>query len=108
MSSGDLIRLTFAIFGYYFVDSIVGIIISILVFKEGFEILYKLTRKEEDFDITSIKVYADNIYDNRLTVYILGVIRRKSISRSDLLKSFEKGLALGRKYYEGFADLFLR
>jgi hypothetical protein len=106
LSAGVLIGLTFAIFRYYFVDVIVGIIISILVFKEGLEILYKLTRKDEDFDITSIKVYADNIYDNRLTAYILGSIRRESISRSVLIKNFERGLILGRKYYEGFADFF--
>lgn len=76
LSAGVLIGLTFAIFRYYFVDALVGIIISILVFKEGLEILYELTKKEEDFDITSIKVYADNVYDNRLTGYILGSIRR--------------------------------
>lgn len=106
LSAGVLIGLTFAIFRYYFVDAIVGIIISILVFKEGLEILFKLSRKEEDFDITSIKVYADSIYDNRLTAYILGCIRRESISRSNLIEKFDKGLDLGRKYYEGFADFF--
>ena len=106
LSVGVLIGLTFAVFGYYFVDAIVGIIISILVFKEGLEILYELSKKEEDFDITAIKVYADNVYDNRLTAYLLGSIRRESISRSDIIDNFNIGLTLGRKYYEGFADFF--
>ena len=106
LSVGVLIGLTFAIFNYYFVDAIVGIIISILMFKEGLEILYKLSKKEEEFDILSIKVMADNIYNNRLTGYLLGSIRRETISRSELIKRFELGLSLGRKYYEGFADFF--
>ncbi len=106
LSAGVLIGLTFALFRYYFVDAIVGIVISILVFKEGIEILYELSKKEEDFDITSIKVYADNMYDNRLTAYLLGSIRRESLSRSELIKNFDLGLSLGRKYYEGFADFF--
>ncbi|MFX1308064.1 MAG: cation diffusion facilitator family transporter [Promethearchaeota archaeon] len=106
LSIGVLIGLTFAIFKYSFVDAIVGIIISILVFKEGFVLLYELTRKEEDFDITEIKVLADNIYNNRLTGYLLGSIRRESMTRSELINNFKEGLDLGRQYYEGFADFF--
>ena len=105
LSAGVLIGLTFAVFNYYFVDAIVGPIISILVFKEGIEILYELNKKE-DFDITAIKVFADNVYDNRLTGYLLGSIRRESLSRSELINNFDHGLTLGRKYYEGFADFF--
>ena len=106
LSTGVLIGLTFAIFKYSFVDAIVGIIISILIFKEGFEVLYELTKKEEDFDITAIKVVADNVYDNRLTGYLLGSIRRESITRLELINNFNEGLTLGRQYYEGFADFF--
>ncbi|MFX1568936.1 MAG: cation diffusion facilitator family transporter [Promethearchaeota archaeon] len=106
LSAGVLIGLTFAIFNYYFVDAIVGIIISILVFKEGIEILIELTKKEEDFDITAIKVIADNVYDNRLTGYLLGSIRRENLTRSELIDNFTEGLKLGRQYYEGFADFF--
>ncbi|MGB5909982.1 MAG: cation transporter [Promethearchaeia archaeon] len=106
LSIGVLIGLTFAIFKIYFVDSLVGIVIAILVFKEGIEIILELLKKEEDFDITSIKVYADNIYENRLTGYILGSIRRDSLSRKVLIENFTKGLNLGRMYYMGFADFF--
>ena len=61
---------------------------------------------EEDFDITAIKVLADNIYDDRLTGYILGSIRRERLTKEKLLKNFEQGLLLGRLYYIGFADFF--
>ena len=106
ISIGVLIGLTFAIFKIFFVDSLVGIVIAVLVFKEGIGFLRKIYSKEEEFDITSIKVYADNIYNNRLTGYILGSIRRKNITRNELLDNFNRGLALGRLYYEGFADFF--
>lgn len=106
LSLGVLIGLTFAIFEIYFVDALVGILIAALVFKEGIEIIWELIKKEENFDITSIKVYADSIYENRLTGYILGSIRRESISRKKLIENFSKGLKLGRMYYEGFADFF--
>jgi hypothetical protein len=106
ISASVAIGLTFAIFKIYFVDAVIGIIIAILVFKEGVEVLRELFAKEEDFDITAIKVLADNIYEDRLTGYILGGIRRERITKEELLKNFEKGLHLGRKYYGGFADFF--
>ncbi|MFX1409319.1 MAG: cation transporter [Promethearchaeota archaeon] len=106
LSLGVLIGLTFAIFEIYFVDALVGIFIAVLVFKEGIEIICELAKNEEDFDITSIKVYADNIYENRLTGYILGNIRRENLTREEIIENFSKGLNLGRMYYEGFADFF--
>lgn len=106
LSIGVLIGLTFAILKYYFVDAIVGLVIAALIFIEGIKILRELVAKEEDFDITAIKVVADNIYNTRLTGYLLGNIRRKRITRSQVLKNFEQGLTLGRLYYEGFADFF--
>ncbi|MFX1590039.1 MAG: cation diffusion facilitator family transporter [Promethearchaeota archaeon] len=106
ISTSVLIGLTFAIFELYFIDALIGIIIAVIIFREGFKIILELSKKEEDFDITTIKVFADNIYDNRLTAYILGSIRRESITRPKILKNFEEGLNTGRQYYEGFADFF--
>jgi Co/Zn/Cd efflux system component len=106
ISVGVIIGLTFAIFKVYFVDALVGIVIAVLVFKEGIEVLREIFSKEEEFDITSIKVFSDNIYNNRLTGYILGSIRRKNLTREELLDNFSRGLTLGRLYYEGFADFF--
>ncbi|MFX1310108.1 MAG: cation transporter [Promethearchaeota archaeon] len=106
ISTSVLIGLTFAIFKLYFIDALIGIIIAVIIFREGFEIILELFKKEEEFDITTIKVFADNIYENRLTAYILGSIRRESITRLKLLKNFEEGLDTGRHYYEGFADFF--
>ncbi|MFX1377411.1 MAG: cation transporter [Promethearchaeota archaeon] len=106
ISFGVIIGLTFAIFDYYFVDALVAIVIAIIIFKEGIEILYELLAKKEDFDITEIRVAGDSIYLNRLTVYIFASIRRESITRSKLLYNFELGLELGRRYYQGFADFF--
>lgn len=108
ISFGVIIGLTFAIFKYYFVDAIVAIIIAVIIFKEGIEILYELLAKKEDFDITEIKVVGDNIYYNRLTVYIFASIRRENLTRPHLLENFEEGLGLGRKYYQGFADFFYK
>lgn len=106
ISTGVLIGFTFAIFKYYFVDAIVGIIIAIIIFKEGIEILREVATNEEDFDITQIKVAADNLYDNRLTGYLLANIRRGQSNQQILISNFKKGLEQGRRYYEGFADFF--
>ncbi|MHA2129433.1 MAG: cation diffusion facilitator family transporter [Promethearchaeota archaeon] len=106
ISVGVIIGLTFAIFNIYFVDSLVGIVIAVLVFKEGIEFLREIFSKEGEFDITSIKVFADNIYNNRLTGYILGSIRRNNLTQKALLDNFDRGLTLGRLYYAGFADFF--
>ena len=106
ISVGVLIGFTFALFNIYFVDAIIGIIIAIFVFKEGIEVLREILAKDEKFDITAIKVFADTIYNNRLTAYILGNIRRQNLTIKELVDNFEAGLALGRQYYEGFADFF--
>ena len=106
ISFGVIIGLTFAVFKYYFVDAIVAIIIAIIIFKEGIEILYKILAKKEDFDITEFRVAGDTIYYNRLTDYIFASIRRENLNRLNLLENFESGLELGRLYYQGFADFF--
>ena len=106
LSISVIIGLTFAVFKIYYIDAIVGIIIAGFVFKEGIEFVSELIKKEEDFDITSLKVYADTIYENRLTGYILGSIRRENLTRENLIANFSKGLSRGRQYYEGFADFF--
>ncbi|TFG11804.1 MAG: hypothetical protein EU531_11190 [Promethearchaeota archaeon] len=106
ISVGVLIGLTFAIFNIYFIDALIGIIIAILVFIDGITIIRELLVKEEDFDITSIKVFADNLYNTRLTAYIIGSIRREDLTLEELLSNFKKGLSAGRLYYEGFADFF--
>ena len=106
ISVGVLIGFTFALFNIYFVDSVIGIIIAIFVFKEGIELLREILVKDDEFDITAIKVFADTIYNNRLTAYILGSIRREKLTIKELVDNFESGLALGRQYYEGFADFF--
>ena len=108
ISAGVLVGLIFAIFNIYFLDDIVGIIIAILIFKEGIAIIREIIAKEEDFDIRAIKVFADHIYDDRLTSYLLGSIRREAITREELMRNFEHGLELGRLYYEGFADFFYK
>ncbi|TFF88546.1 MAG: hypothetical protein EU550_01075 [Promethearchaeota archaeon] len=106
LSIGVIIGLTFAIFRYYFIDAIIGIIISILIFKEGIEFLIEVSKKEDNFDIRNLKVPSDKIYENRLTGYILTNIRRDKITSRELLNNLKKGLNLGRKYYLGFADFF--
>ncbi|MBN1214407.1 MAG: cation transporter [Candidatus Lokiarchaeota archaeon] len=108
ISTGVLIGFTFSIFNFYFMDAIVGLIIALFVIKEGGEILMDLLKNEENFDITEIKVMADQIYNNRLTGYILASIRRESINHSELINNFKKGLDIGRTYYEGFADFFYK
>ncbi|TXT61340.1 MAG: conserved membrane protein of unknown function [Promethearchaeota archaeon] len=109
ISIGVIIGLIFSILKYYFVDSIVGLIIAIIIFKEGIEFLWELRKTaKEDFDISDIKVYGDNLYQNRLTGYILASIRRENITRAHLLDNFKKGLSIGRIYYQGFADFFYK
>ncbi len=109
ISIGVIIGLIFSIFKYYFVDALVGLIIAVIIFKEGIEFLWGLRKMEEkEFDISDIKVYGDNLYKNRLTGYILASIRRERIIRSELLENFKQGLSLGRVYYQGFADFFYK
>ncbi|MBD3196139.1 MAG: cation diffusion facilitator family transporter [Candidatus Lokiarchaeota archaeon] len=106
ISGGVIIGLIFAIFKFFFVDALVGIVIALFIFKEGIEILREITRSEEEFDISEVQVYGDHIYDNRLTAYILGSIRREELSEEKLIQRFEEGLKFGRQYYKGFADFF--
>ena len=106
ISTGVMIGLTFAIFKIYFIDAIIAIIIAVIVSKEGIEILIGIIKKREEFDLSMIRIFADTLYDNRLTGYLMATIEREQLTREDLLSRFEQGLRLGRKYYNGFADFF--
>ncbi len=108
ISTGVMIGLTFAIFNLYFVDALIAIIIAVIVSKEGIEILIEIIRKREEFDLSTLKIFADTLYDNRLTGYLLANIARESFDRETLLLKFEYGLNSGRKYYNGFADFFYK
>jgi len=105
ISIGVLIGISFAVFKFYFVDPLIGLIIGLLIIKEGYEFLRELLKKE-DLDITAIKVKSDSIYNNRLTRYLLANIRRERLSKKILIERFRSGLQLGRTYYRGYADFF--
>ena len=106
ISGSVIIGLTFSIFGIFFIDAIIGIIISILLIKDGIEFLHELISKKDQFNITEVKVFADNIYKNRLTGYLLGKTIYEKNTREELINKFKDGLYIGRQYYLGFADFF--
>jgi Co/Zn/Cd efflux system component len=106
ISAGVITGLVFAIFKFDFVDAIVGIVIAIFILKNALDIFRELVKKPEEFDITRLKVKADAFYDNRLTYYFIASVRRTRVTPDELLSQFEQGLAIGRKYYQGYADFF--
>ncbi|TFG17353.1 MAG: hypothetical protein EU531_03600 [Promethearchaeota archaeon] len=108
ISTGVMVGLTFAIFNIYFIDAIIAIIIAIIVSKEGVEILVEILKKREEFDLSMVKIFADTLYDNKITGYLIASINREPLNKETLLKKFEDGLNLGRKYYNGFADFFYK
>jgi Co/Zn/Cd efflux system component len=106
ISAGVVTGLVFAVFNFDFVDAIVGIVIAVLIIKNALDIFRELIKKPEEFDITRLKVKSDSFFDNRLTYYFIASVRRARLTPDELLSQFEQGLAIGRKYYQGYADFF--
>lgn len=107
ISAGVLVGLVFAIFDLYVVDSVIAIFIAVLCIKEGGEVMYELiTTDEDDFDISKMKVPIDNIYGNRLTAWILSVVRTNPRSDDEIKVLFHEKIELSSRYYGGFANYF--
>jgi hypothetical protein len=108
ISLGVLIGYLFAIFDLYIVDTVVGILIGLFCIKEALEIIREMVKKQDDFDMADLKVGSDVLFNDRLTGFILGSIRRATTTPQKLFENFNEGLELGRMYYKGMADFFYK
>ncbi len=107
ISLGVIIGFIFAIFHIYFMDAVIGILIAVLILKEGVEMLNEIWNVKEDdgaMDLSEINLRADMIFNSRLTDFLLASIRGSRKTAEILVSDFEEGLALGRHYYGAFAD----
>ena len=108
ISLGVLVGYLFAVFDLYVVDTVVGILIGLFCIKEAVEIITEMAKRQEDFDIADLKVGSDVLFNDRLTGFILGSIRRATRTPQRLFEDFHEGLELGRVYYRGMADFFYK
>jgi Co/Zn/Cd efflux system component len=97
---GVMIGLTFAIFGYYFVDKLVALGISGIILWEGVSTLRELRAAGDEIDIDTIRLGANEMYEDLMTYWVLGRLAARPKERHVIEHDFLKGVSLGHRYYD--------
>ncbi len=99
LSLGVIIGLIFALFGIYWVDSIVGIVIASLIIFDGLETLLALIKSGEDIDIDSFKLSLDKAFEFKIAHWILVVIEEERLSIHQLNEKFNESINKGYEIF---------
>ena len=93
-----IIGLIFALFGIYFVDSIIGILIASLIIYDGIDTLTELIKSGENMNISSFKLRLDEAFEFKIAHWILVTIQEESLSEKQLndnfIEAIEKGYSI--------------
>ena len=88
LSLGVIVGLIFALFGIYWIDSILGIVIASLIIFDGVETLLVLIKSGDDIDIDSFKLSFDKAFEFKIAHWILLVIQEENLSEQQLNENF--------------------
>jgi len=95
LSLGVIVGLTFALFGIYLIDSIIGIFIACLLIIDGVETLIELIKSGDDIDIDSFKLSLDKAFEFKIAHWILLVIQEENLSQAQLNNKFIEAIEKG-------------
>jgi hypothetical protein len=95
LSLGVIVGLSFALFGIYFVDSIIGILIAFLIIYDGIETLTELIKSGDNMNIESFKLSIDEAFEFKIADWILVTIQEESLSEKQLNDKFIEAIDKG-------------
>lgn len=99
LSLGVIVGLIFALFGIYWIDSILGIVIAGLIIFDGIETLLALIKSGDDIDIDSFKLSIDKAFEFKIAHWILLVIQEENLSEQQLNETFMKAIEKGYEIF---------
>ncbi len=103
LSLGVIVGLVFAIFGIYFVDSAIGILIAGLLILDGAETLVAIVKSGDDIDIDSFKLSLDKAFEFKIAHWLLLVIQEENLSETQLNEKFKESVRNGYDIFRVWA-----
>ena len=100
LTIGVLVGLTFAIFHFYFVDSLIALIISGIILWDGGMTAKELITSGEELSIDSIRLGSNTTFDSKIIDWVLTQLIGGPASLEDLNQKFLKGVTLGNRYFD--------
>ncbi len=103
ISLGVIIGLTFAIFHIYIMDALIGLFISFLIIYDGAITLKELIVSGDEIEIDIFKLKIDEIFENRISYWILITIHEEGLSKEEINNRFIEAVEKGYEIYDIFA-----
>jgi len=100
ISVGVMVGLSFDIFRFYFVDSLVALVIAGFILWDGMVTLKELVVSGEDLSVDTIRLSSSARYDDKITDWILSRLVSKPATPTQLNSEFLRGLATGYRYFD--------
>jgi hypothetical protein len=97
---GVIIGLTFSIFGYYFVDRLVALLIAGIILWEGISTFIELRAAGDEIDVDTIRLGANEMYEDLMTYWVLGRLTSGPKEADVMERAFLRGVSIGHRYYD--------
>jgi hypothetical protein len=97
---GVMIGLTFSIFGYYFVDGLVALLIAGIILWEGISTFIELKAAGDEIDVDTIRLGANEKYEDLMTYWVLGRLTSGPKEADFIEHDFLRGVSIGHRYYD--------
>ena len=100
LTVGVLIGLSFAIFHFYFVDSLIALMVAGIILWDGGLTAKELFTSGEEVSIDSIRLGSNTHFDSKIIDWVLTQLIGGSARLEDLNQKFLNGVSLGNRYYD--------
>jgi hypothetical protein len=100
LTIGVFVGLTFAIFHFYFVDSLVALVIAVIILWDGGMTARELITSGEEVNVDSIRLGFNTTFDSKIIDLVLMQLIQGPAPVEDINEKFLKGIALGNRYYD--------
>ncbi len=105
LTVGVLVGLMFSIFHFYFVDSLIALLVAGIILWDGGLTAKELFSSGEEVSIDSIRLGSNTHFDSKIIDWVLTQLIEGPATLDDLNQKFLKGVALGNRYF-GFHASF--
>jgi len=103
MSMGVIVGLIFAIFGFYYIDSLLGLFIASLIIFDGIKTLIELIKSGDNIEIDTFKLKIDESFEVKIVDWLLMTIQEEELSEEELNNRFIEAIEKGYEIFDIWA-----
>ena len=103
ISLGVLVGIIFSIFGIFFVDSLIAMLIAVIIIVDGVQILREFLKSGEEIEIDTLHLRMEEQLDNKITAWIVITLQSEALSIEEINQRFIKSIERGHEIFGIFA-----